>query len=36
MIDHPVRTPVMDRPDFQEALEFAESLFDIQEPLVMP
>lgn len=35
MVDDPVGTTVMDRPHFQVALEFAESLFHIQESLVM-
>ena len=35
MVDHPVGSPVMDGPDFQIALEFAERFFHVHQPLVV-
>src|ERR1700728_670668 len=36
MVDHAVRPPVVDGPNLQVALEFAESFFEVQQPFVMP
>src|SRR6266850_5699803 len=35
MVDNPVRPPMIHRSHLQVAFEFAESLLDIQQPLVM-